>query len=200
MGLTNSFVPSAKPMKFSTVLGASFSNSLQTIFPSVVSKIAYVPAGRAMVAPYLRSFILHRFRRHSQIRRGSALLPAPVLSQLGNVCGVVLAMPRVQKQHPVQSAHAVLGMTKRQSELVRLRRMQEAYPAFMQRFEQTQRNLHRRMRGVFEFSPGTLCVRLDGRLVFRQGQAPADIRVHVAVGNMVHDLSHRPSAFAIGRV
>src|SRR5262249_47548142 len=56
----NSFVPSASPTKFATVFGASFSKSRITIFPIEVSKIAYVPAARPIVSPFLqRVLILH---------------------------------------------------------------------------------------------------------------------------------------------
>src|ERR1041385_9574861 len=49
--LTLSFqlrLPSARSVKFFVVIGASFSNRRQTILPSVVSKIAYVPGWRAI--------------------------------------------------------------------------------------------------------------------------------------------------------
>src|SRR5205807_9667409 len=47
-GCVHSRLPSARSMKFFTVFGASFSNNLQTIFPSVVSNTAYVPGCRAI--------------------------------------------------------------------------------------------------------------------------------------------------------
>src|SRR5882672_4219307 len=56
----NSFVPSASPIKFATVFGASFSSNRITIFPCEVSKIAYVPAARAMRSPFFQcTLIVH---------------------------------------------------------------------------------------------------------------------------------------------
>src|SRR5437016_5860621 len=53
-GCVHSRLPSARSIKFFTVFGASFSNNLQTIFPSVVSNTAYVPGCLAMLAcPFL---------------------------------------------------------------------------------------------------------------------------------------------------
>src|SRR5436853_3079961 len=47
-GCVHSRLPSASSMKLVTVLGASFSNRRQTIWPSVVSKTAYVPGWRVI--------------------------------------------------------------------------------------------------------------------------------------------------------
>ena len=48
--------------------------------------------------------------------------------------------------------------------------------------------------------PRRLVVRLDRRVVFGQRQLEADVGVHVAVGHVVHDLTHGPSAGPIRRI
>src|SRR4051794_6253505 len=48
LGCFHSRLPSARSMKFCTVFGASFSNRRQTIVPSEVLNVAYVPGWRAM--------------------------------------------------------------------------------------------------------------------------------------------------------
>src|SRR6266496_3827636 len=48
LGCRHSRLPSARSVKFCTVLGASFSKRRQTMVPSEVVKIAYVPDCRAM--------------------------------------------------------------------------------------------------------------------------------------------------------
>src|SRR3954462_4862981 len=49
VGLFHSLVPSASPMKFATPIGACLSNSLQLIWPAVVSMIAVGPVGTGPV-------------------------------------------------------------------------------------------------------------------------------------------------------
>ena len=46
--------------------------------------------------------------------------------------------------------------------------------------------------------PAVFHVRLDGRRIFGQGQLEADVGVHVALGHVMGDLPHGPSAIAIG--
>jgi len=45
-----------------------------------------------------------------------------------------------------------------------------------------------------------LHVGLDGGLVFGERQLAANIRIHVAVGDMMRDLAQRPAAVAVGSV
>src|SRR5205807_8610332 len=115
-------------MKFATVFGASFSNRRATMFPWEVSKIAYVPTARLMPSPSLPA---HRTR--GGLRRATsgaggnlapgglawpsrgpdgvlvfALLPALFLAQFSDVCGVMLPVPLVEEEQPVNGALAVL--------------------------------------------------------------------------------------------
>ena len=53
---------------------------------------------------------------------------------------------------------------------------------------------------VGELGPFGFVVRLDRRLVFGQRQPKADERVHVTVGDVMHDLAGRPAAVAIGLI
>src|SRR5437764_1115686 len=60
LGCFHSRLPSASSVKFATVLGASFSKRRQTMVPSDVSKMAYVPGERLMnyLSPCLMTSIL----------------------------------------------------------------------------------------------------------------------------------------------
>src|SRR6185437_1818648 len=50
---------------------------------------------------------------------------------------------------------------------------------------------------IAQLRPARFVVRLDGRLVLRQRQLEPHIRVHVAVGEMMHHLLDAPAAVAI---
>ncbi len=79
------------------------------------------------------------------------------------------------------------------------RAQQEHQPA-VHRVEQVERQRHRRPAGVFHLGPELFRIRLDGRVVFAQGELHARVGVHVAVGGVVDDLAHRPAVGAVGRV
>ncbi len=72
-------------------------------------------------------------------------------------------------------------------------------PAAMQRRKQRQRIIDGQ-RTIGESGPGSLVIRLDGGPILSEGELVADVAVGVAVGQVMHHLAHRPSAFAIGRI
>src|ERR1019366_3683832 len=53
---------------------------------------------------------------------------------------------------------------------------------------------------VLKFRPSGLVVRLDRRLVLSERKFDSDIRVHMAVWKVVHNLPDRPATRPIGRV
>src|SRR5438067_13564808 len=73
-------------------------------------------------------------------------------------------------------------------------------PALVDRLEQDERRLNSRESRVRELCPALLVIRFNGRLIFRECQFGTNERVHVAVGNMMRDLPHRPSARTIRRI
>src|SRR5215469_4168498 len=114
--------------------------------------------------------------------------------------GMVLAMPGVEEQHPVERSHTMVGVPEGTRKFLRLYGAEKDYPAFVQWFEQPQRNVDRRTRRVFQFCPSTFLVWLDGRLCFGQCQATTHVGIHVAVRDVVNNLPHRPAAVAVRRV
>src|SRR5439155_25552252 len=50
-----------------------------------------------------------------------------------------------------------------------------------------------------ELRPAVFGVGLDCRLVLGERQLETHVRIHVTVGDVMRDLAHRPSTFAIGR-
>ena len=69
----------------------------------------------------------------------------------------------------------------------------------MQPGDQHQRRLNRQAR-VRQTRPCGLVVGLDGRPILSQGELKADVAISVAVGNMMHNLAHGPSAVAVRRI
>src|SRR6202035_2013803 len=64
-GCVHSRLPSASSTKFFTVLGASFSKRRQTIVPSLVLKMAYVPDSRDIQELLVFDLVLIRDWGHS---------------------------------------------------------------------------------------------------------------------------------------
>src|SRR5580704_15812266 len=145
-------------MKFSTVLGASFSRRRMTILPCDVSKMAYVPAGLAMESPLLDQWECYRYFRR-QSKRGR--LPAFLGSEFGDVGGVMIAMPGIEEEHPVEGADAVIGMAESAGEFIGSNGAQQANPTLVKRVEQIEREFGGSVLGVFEFGSGGFVVWLD---------------------------------------
>lgn len=70
----------------------------------------------------------------------------------------------------------------------------------MQHVEHGERRLDGCDTAVLEHRPRFLVVRLDRRGVFRQSPLESDVRVHVTVGHVVHDLPNGPTVGPVGRV
>src|SRR5712691_7483477 len=81
--------------------------------------------------------------------------------------------------------------------VLRFQQAQQAHPPVMQRVEQGQRNLQRRGLDVGCGGPAIFLVGLDDGSIFGQREFEADVGVHVALGNVVGDLAHRPTAITV---
>jgi hypothetical protein len=134
------------------------------------------------------------FRRQS--KRGGRL-PTFLGAKFGDMCGVMIAVPGVEEEHPVEGADAVIGMAESAGEFVGSDGTQEANPTLVKRVEQIEGELGRSVLGVFEFGPGGFVVWLDGGLDLGESKSPADVGVHVAVGDVMGHLANGPAAFAI---
>src|ERR1700722_12059704 len=70
----------------------------------------------------------------------------------------------------------------------------------MQRIEQRQRNFQGSRLRICKLSPAIFRVRLNGRFLFGERQLEPRVGVQMAVGYVMHDLAHSPSAGTVGRV
>lgn len=125
--------------------------------------------------------------------------------RLMHVRDVMIAMPRIHREHLVQTDSAVVHIhlfrMHQSSAPLRFRHApQQTRPAGVQRLQQLQRNLDWRGHHIAQPPPRRLVVGLDQRLVVRQRQFEPHVAVHVAVGNMMNDLANRPSSFPVRRI
>src|SRR6185503_14008011 len=127
-------------------------------------------------------------------------LPAVLLPQSGDVRRVMTAMPRVEIEQVGQRHRPVFRVHDFARERRRIERPQEVDPARVDVLDQRQRYGDRGRLAIDGLGPQLLVVRLDRRIVLGHAQLEADVRVHVAVRDVVHDLPRRPSAVAVWRI
>ena len=106
---------------------------------------------------------------------------------------MMTAMPRIELQQPVEVSRAMFGMAKRPRKISRLQRPEKHHPPLMKRLEQLQRKPNGRCARVEQLSPQMFFVRLDRRLVFGEGKPEPNVRIDVAVRQMMDNLPHRPA-------
>lgn len=70
----------------------------------------------------------------------------------------------------------------------------------MERFKDLRRRFNRPGARVEKLGPQLLLVRFDGRFVLCKREFYSHIGVHMAVGQMMYNLSHRPAPFPVRRV
>src|SRR6266481_9780774 len=126
------------------------------------------------------------------------LIPALLFAQLGDVRGVVTAVPPVKEEQPIHILQAGFRMAKRTRVLLRRDGSQQTNPAVVEGIQKFERNFDRCVLGIIEPGPIGLLVRLDRRFSFGQREPQPDVGVHVAVGHVVDYLAHSPAAFAVG--
>ena len=114
--------------------------------------------------------------------------------------GVMIAMPGIEEEHPVEGADAVIGMAESAGEFIGSNGAQQANPTLVKRVEQIEREFGGSVLGVFEFGPGGFVVWLDSGLDLGESKTPADVGVHVAIGDVMGHLANGPATFAIRSV
>ncbi len=114
---------------------------------------------------------------------------------------VMPAVPGIHGDSLVRRKNtAMLRVAEPALEVGRLQLGQQQQPALVQGLEQAKRGFDRSCAGVRQLGPSGFFVRPDGRLLLRERELDAGIRVEVAVGNMMHHLAHRPAAGPVGCV
>jgi hypothetical protein len=132
--------------------------------------------------------------------RVPASSPLHPLPQRGDMSKMMVAVPGVERQDPIDVVLAGLGVDEAAREIPCFERAQQGDPARVHGVKQRERDLDGSQFGVFEPGPGVFVVGLDGGHVFREGPLGADVGVELAVGQVVNDLADGPATVAIRRV
>jgi len=85
-------------------------------------------------------------------------------------------------------------------EEVRIKKVKLRLKDQMQMIEQRQRSLDGSVWNIPQLGPAIFHVGLDGRHIFGEGQLETYIGIHVALGDMMQHLAHRPSARTVGSI
>src|SRR5215467_863541 len=97
----------------------------------------------------------------------------------------MVSVPIVKSHKTIDAHGAKLRMLELALEVLLSKGAEQRDPARVDALEKRKRDFHRREFGVLELGPGGFIVGLDGGRVFSQRQLAADVRVHMAVRNMV---------------
>jgi hypothetical protein len=111
---------------------------------------------------------------------------------------VVAAVPGVEGDGLGEGLAAVFGMHVAALPLIFGEGAEEQDPAGVEAVEDVERKVDGGGAGVGEFSPAFLLVSADGGPVLGEGEAHADVRIHMAVSKMMDKLADGPAAVAIG--
>jgi len=114
--------------------------------------------------------------------------------------GVVAGMPVVEGDGFGDGLAAVFRVVVAALPLFFGKGAEEEDPAVVQGVEETERVIWGSGEGVGQFGPELLVVGLDGGPVLCEGKADADVGVHVAIGDMMHELADGPATVAVRRV
>src|SRR5580704_8042963 len=112
---------------------------------------------------------------------------------------MVAGMPVVDREIGCESHASSLRMTEAALKIFFRHRLEKANKSLMQTSNQNQRRLNRLPR-VRQARPRSLVIRLDRWPILGQGELKADVAIGVAVGKMMHNLAHGPSAVAVRRI
>ena len=126
-------------------------------------------------------------------------LPAFFEAEVNDVGGVVAGVPCVEHGGEFDALGSVFGVAEASLPLAFVEGLEEHDPSGVEAFDQFERPLHGG-GGVVKGGPGILVVGLDGGPIFGERKADADEGVHVAVGEVMDDLTECPAALAIGSV
>src|SRR3990172_258227 len=149
---------------------------------------------------WLRLPSLRQSRSWARPRLPERLPPPLSLSECFDVRDVVASVPGVEGDVLLDAHPAERGMMERAHTLLGAERAEEHHPPLVKRGQQSERRLYRSVLPVLELRPGRLIVALYLRLVLGHRELEANVAVEVAVGKMVDDLPHRPSAWPVRRL
>src|SRR4051794_31740276 len=110
------------------------------------------------------------------------------------MCNVVRAMPCIQRNHPVDSAHSMLLMAEGAGKIGIGHSAQQMVPALVYSLEERERSFNRGETRIGKLGPTLLIVWFDRRLILGECQFGTNVCIEVAVGHVVDHVSHRPSA------
>src|SRR6266849_8925141 len=128
------------------------------------------------------------------------LIPTFACAKRSDVRDVVAAMPGVVVNHVVERHRSHCRMPQPPGKILGPQRSQQYIPAMVERFEQCERNLERRVARVLQVRPKSLVVRPYRWFILGEGKLESHVRVHVAVRNVMDDLPDGPAAGTIGGV
>jgi hypothetical protein len=114
--------------------------------------------------------------------------------------GVVAGMPGVECDGFGERLAAVIGVFVAALPLVAGEGAEEDGPAGVEALDEVEGGVYRGSARVVELGPEFFVVALDHRPFFSEGEARADVGIHVTVGNVVDELADGPAAFTVGRV
>jgi len=106
-------------------------------------------------------------------------------------------MPGVLREVLIQPPGSGLGMYESALEVRITQRFEQVDPAQVQAFQKIERCIHGQ-GSVGQRRPARFVVRLNGGFVFGQSELEADVRVQVAIGHMMRDLSDGPAGGTVG--
>ncbi len=131
--------------------------------------------------------------------RGHDSLPVLPRAEVGDVRGVMARVPGVERENRGEVLAAVFRVVVAALEVRLGHRLEQGYPALVQGGDHRERAVDGQV-AIGESSPCGFVVGLDGGPIFSERELEADVRVRVAVGDVVHQLAHGPAAVAIRRV
>ncbi len=121
------------------------------------------------------------------------ILPAIALAQARDVRGVMAAVPGVAAEQIFQVELADFWMVQSAFEIGGMHGFEHHYPSLMKRVDQAKRWLDGPGTRVRYLRPEVLVIRLYGRFLLRQGEAEANVRIDVAVSQMMNHLPNCPT-------
>jgi hypothetical protein len=114
--------------------------------------------------------------------------------------GVVAGMPVVEGDGFGDGLAAVFRVVVAALPLIFGKGAEEEDPAVVEGVEEAERVIWGSGEGVGQFGPELLVVGLNGGPVLCEGEADADVGVHMAIGDMMHELADGPATVAVRRV
>src|SRR5579863_7123114 len=112
-------------------------------------------------------------------------LPAAPFPQRRDVPHMVRPVPGVQREILFQGNRSQLGMAKGTHPVTRIERTQQTNPAVVQGIQHGQRYFDGSLFRIRQFGPELLLIPFNGRFVLGKRQFESQVRIHVAVRQVV---------------